>query len=110
MDPVFSQFGWTMFNAQVHLLVVLLIVRAVHQINIITVIMVRMSLWSVVSSIVIKCNHDYIRPQSSPILLPVVHMLHLIHVDMLTQVISYQTYIIDYMYFNSILIIVFSYL
>ena len=52
MDPVLSQFGWTMFDAQVHLLVALLIVRVVHHLNIITVIIVKMSLWSVVSSIV----------------------------------------------------------
>ena len=52
MDPFLSQFGWTMFDAQVHLLVALLIVRVVHHLNIITVIIVKMSLWSVVSSIV----------------------------------------------------------
>ena len=54
MDPVLSQFGWTVFTAQVHLLVALLIVKAVHHLNIITVITVKMSLWSVVSRIVNK--------------------------------------------------------
>ena len=50
MDPVLCQFGWTMLDVQVHLLVVLLIVRVVHHLSIMTVIIVRMSLWNVVNN------------------------------------------------------------
>ena len=50
MDPNLSQFGWTMFNVLVQLLVVLLIVRAVHHMSIIIVIIVKMSHWNVVSN------------------------------------------------------------
>ena len=50
MDPVLCQFGWTMLDVPVHLLVVLLIVRVVHHLSIITVVIVRMSLWNVVNN------------------------------------------------------------
>ena len=50
MDPVLNLSGWTMLDVLVHLLVVLLIVRVVHHLSIITVVIVRMSLWNVVSS------------------------------------------------------------
>ena len=49
MDPVLNLSGWTMLDVQVHLLFVLLIVRVVHHLSIITVVIVRMSLWNVVS-------------------------------------------------------------
>ena len=49
MDPVLNQFGWTMLDVQVHLLFVLVIVRVVHHLSIITVVIMRMSLWNVVS-------------------------------------------------------------
>ena len=50
MDPVLNLSGWTMLDVLVHLLVVLLIVRVVHHLSIITVVIVKMSLWNVVSS------------------------------------------------------------
>ena len=49
MDRILSQFGWTMFNVLVHLLVVLLIVRAAHHMSIMIVFIMKMSHWNVVS-------------------------------------------------------------
>ena len=50
MDPILSQFGWTMFNVLVHLLVVLLIVRTAHHRSIIIVFIPKMFHWNVVSN------------------------------------------------------------
>ena len=71
--------------------------------SVVPVIINKMSLWSVVINIVNKCAIMTVFLQSSPLLIPVVHILHLILVDLMTQVICFQTYIIDYMYIYSIL-------
>ena len=55
MDHILNQFGWTILNAHIYILSVLMNVRPVHHLNIITVITVKMSLWSVASSLINKC-------------------------------------------------------
>ena len=50
LATILNLFGWTMLDATVHLLNVFPLVRAVHHLSIITALIARMSLWSVVST------------------------------------------------------------
>ena len=92
MNPILSQFGWTMFNVLVHLKFVLLIMRAVHHMSIITVFIVKMSHWNVVSKVNNYVPFFEFCPQNSLYLVLVVHMLDLIPVAMLTYQVIYYLY------------------
>ena len=50
LATILNLFGWTMLDVTVHLLNVFPLVRAVHHLSIITALIARMSLWSVVST------------------------------------------------------------